>query len=52
MAPQRLDYQTGVVSPGGQIVRPENLFAALQEHAGIAGDPGGLEATPFRALLG
>lgn len=51
MVPATLDYVTGEVGPSGAIMRPEAVFAALQRHAGIEGDPGQLDVDPLLALL-
>ena len=52
MAPTNTDLETGLSSDGGETVRPEHVFRALLEGAGITEDVAGYGVEPLRAIFG
>jgi len=51
MEPRAVDLATGVLDPGGEIIRPQNIFRALLKSAGVADDLPRLRADAFDAIL-
>jgi len=51
MEPKGVDLQTGAVSAGGEVVKPEHVLRALMVEAGITDDAADLRVEPLRALL-
>lgn len=51
MAPQAIDLATGELDPAGEIVKPEHIFQALLEDAGVEDDLADLRVEPLTALF-
>ena len=51
MAPQSVNLETGLVDPGGEIIRPEHIHRTLLEGLGVTEDVGDLRAPAISALL-
>lgn len=51
MLPQPVNLATGLVDPGGEIVRPEHVLQTLFHEIGVTDDRADLRASPITALL-
>lgn len=51
MAPQSVNLESGMVDPGGEIIRPEHIHRTLLESIGVSEDIGDLRAPSIPALL-
>ncbi|MFM2153537.1 MAG: hypothetical protein RL199_1972 [Pseudomonadota bacterium] len=50
MMPQPVNLATGLVDPGGELLKPEHVLRTLYEDVGI-GDEADMRAQPIRAML-
>jgi hypothetical protein len=51
MQPSPVNLETGLVDPGGQVIRPEHVLRTLLVDAGITDDEADLRVDPIRALI-
>jgi uncharacterized protein (DUF1501 family) len=51
MQPMAFDPITGLVDPGGEVMKPEHVLQTLFEALGITDDPADLRCSPITALL-
>jgi hypothetical protein len=51
MAPTTTDLDSGESSPGGEVIKPENVLQALFHDVGVTDDPADLRCAPLGAVL-